>query len=205
MSKDEKVVGVDAIDEDPKASVELIEAQPGQPVQPEAPDLPEGAELEAMVDAGELASVAEGEEPFVTEEAEPKDAPKSRRGRKAAKQAAEKAEADDTEALKAKVEEAQAGAAKEETSPHEPDGSPDEEGASLEMPPEEDLPGIITKRSKDMFRKLTSAWLGAGKPTRLTAFGGLWIVVDDGAKFVSKGAPGSMGDYGSLSTGYAKG
>lgn len=191
MSKDEKVVGVNVIDEDPKPSVELTEAQPGQPAEgePEAPELPEGAELEAMVDAGELGTT---EEASVTE-----DVPKaSKRGRKRAEKG------QDMEAL---AELAEAEAAKKETSPHEPDESPDEEGASLEMPEEEDLPGIITKLSKGMFRKLTSAWLGAGKPTRLTAFGGLWIVVDDGAKFVSKGAPGAMGDYGSLSTGYAKG
>ena len=193
VKEEEKVVDAGKIDEDPKASVELVEAQPGQPVQPEAPtDLPEGGELEAMVDAGELASVAEGEEPFVTEGADLEDAPK-KRGRGRAKPKVEKAEVEDTKAE----------AVTEETSPLEPDESPDEE-ASLEIP-EEDLPGVITKLSKDMFKKLTSAWLGSGKPTRLSAFGVVWLAVDDGTKFVSKGAPGSMGDYGSLSTGYGKG
>ena len=98
---------------------------------------------------------------------------------------------------------AEAKAETEETSPHEPDESPDEK-ADLTIP-EGDLPGIVTKLSKDMFKKLTMAWVSSGKPTRLSAFGSQWVVVDDGAKFVSKGSPGPMGDYGSLSTGYAKG
>jgi len=190
------MVDASKMDENPAPSVELTEAQPGQPVEaPEAPtELPEGAELEAMGDAGELGVVeeaTEGKDGKVDAEGAEiveTDAPQKKRGRKRAEPKAEKPEE--------KVDE-------EETSPHEPDESSEDE-ADLTVP-EGDIPGIVTKLSKDKFKKLTSAWLGNGKPNTLTAFGVMWLVVDDGAKFVSKGAPGAMGDYGSLSTGYAKG
>lgn len=84
----------------------------------------------------------------------------------------------------------------EETSPNEPDASLDEED---EMP-EKDPAGVVTRLNKDMFKKLTSAWLRSGKPNRLSALGSVWLVVDNGTKFVDKGKPGAMGDYGSLST-----
>lgn len=87
-------------------------------------------------------------------------------------------------------------AVEEAAPPLEPDGPAEDE----EEMPEVDPPGIVTKLSKDKFKKLRSAWLGNGKPRRLTAFGAMWHVYDSGSKYVSRGAPGAMGDYGSLST-----
>lgn len=83
--------------------------------------------------------------------------------------------------------------------PHEPDDPAEEEM------PEVDPPGVVTALSKGEFKKLRSAWLGNGSPHRITVSGVLWHAIDDGTKFVSKGPPGGMGDYGSLSTGYGKG
>lgn len=117
--------------------------------------LPEGAELEAMIKAGELG---------MAEETVP------------------------AEDVAEKVAEA--------APPNEPDGPTDGE----EEMPDVDQPGIITALSEDMFKKLRMAWLGNGKPRRLTVHGAQWNVYDDGAKFVNTGAPGAMGDYGSLST-----
>lgn len=85
----------------------------------------------------------------------------------------------------------------EETSPLEPDESLDEEE---EMPKNDPL-GIVTRLSEAKFKKLRSAWGREGKPNRLSALGTVWLVVDNGAKFVDKGKSGAMGDYGSLSTG----
>jgi hypothetical protein len=85
--------------------------------------------------------------------------------------------------------------------PEAGEAPPNEPDEPLDEMPEEDPKGVVTILSKSMFKKLTSAWHREGKPNRLTAFGVLWLVVDDGAKFVSKGQPGAMGDYGSLSTG----
>jgi hypothetical protein len=88
----------------------------------------------------------------------------------------------------------------EPASPNEPD-EPAAEEDEEEGIPEEDLPGIITALSEDKFKKLQNAWVTAGKPNRLSAFGTTFLVVDQGAKFVDQGAQGGMGDYGSLSTG----
>lgn len=185
----------------PEAPAELVEGQPNQPAEAPA-ELPEGAELEAMVAAEELgvAELATEEDAEAPEEGaeltgEPEKPKRETRKSKAEAKAKAKAEA--------KAEAEAEAEAEKETSPLEPDESPDEK-ADLTIP-EGDLPGIVTKLSKDLFKKLTSAWISSGRPTRLSAFGSQWVVVDDGAKFVSKGSPGPMGDYGSLSTGYAKG
>ena len=92
--------------------------------------------------------------------------------------------------------------AKEEASekaapPTEPDVPAKE---SEEVEEELDYPGVVTKLSGEKFLKLRRGWLGAGKPRRLNAFGRQWLAIDDGTKFVDQGAPGGMGDYGSLST-----
>lgn len=81
--------------------------------------------------------------------------------------------------------------------PTEPDVPAKE---SEEVEEDLDFPGVVTKLSKEKFLKLRRGWIGAGKPRRLNAFGRQWLAVDDGTRFVDQGAPGGMGDYGSLST-----
>lgn len=116
----------------------------------------------------------------------------------------EEAPADEAEAEIAEEapEEAEAPAEAEADPPNEPDGLALEDllVAEEELPPEEDPSGVVTALSTDMFKKLSSAWVKAGNPRKLNAYGRQWMVVDNGAKFVDKGVPGGMGDYGSLST-----
>jgi hypothetical protein len=116
----------------------------------------------------------------------------------------EEAPADEAEAEVAEEapEEAEAPAEAEADPPNEPD-DPAEEDLLIpeeELPEEEDPAGVVTKLSPDLFKKLSFAWVKAGNPRKLNAYGRQWMVVDNGAKFVDKGVQGGMGDYGSLST-----
>ncbi len=103
--------------------------------------------------------------------------------------------------LEALAEAGELGVTEAPVEPEAEEASPLEPDEPLDEMPEKDPKGVVTILNKSMFKKLTSSWHREGKPNRLTAFGELWLVVDDGAKFVSKGPPGAMGDYGSLSTG----
>lgn len=95
-------------------------------------------------------------------------------------------------------EEAEAEADAPPNEPDEPaEAEPTEEEEKIM---ESDPPGTVTQRSPEMFLKLRKAWLSAGKPRRLTAYGSLWNCYDQGKIFSAIGTPGGMGDYGSLST-----